>query len=383
MSKDSIGPKIKRFRKSRHLTQEELAESLGYSHKSVITHIEKGDTDMTYEKILLLLRIYMLDANELFDVSDIDRKLEEYKIKQGKYKQILVSGLINIETSLKVDSFPINYNPIEYPFFGIESVVSGVGYNVAKALKTLGSNIDLLTEIGDDLNGEIIKKKVNDDGIDTKHLFEYKDGKTAESVVLVDKEGKRKIYCDLKDIQDRKPLDESVVNLDDYSLVALTNINFNRTLIKAAHNKGIIVATDVHVLSDINDSYNKDFMENANILFLSNEAIIDHETDFVKELYNRYHNKIIVCGCGEKGALMYIGEEDKFYFEQAVAPKGISSTVGAGYALFSSFIHFYNKGEKLENCLRFAVLFAGIKISQPGGSNGFVNKKELLKFARE
>ena len=377
MSKDSIGPKIKKFRKSHHLTQEELAESLGYSHKSVITHIEKGDADMTYEKILLLLRTYRIDANELFDVEN------EGRIAKAKQKSILVSGLINIETSLKVDSFPIDYNSIEYPFFDIESVVSGVGYNVAKALNTLGSNVDLLTEIGDDLNGEIIKKKVNDDRIDTKHILEHKDSKTAESVVLVDKDGKRKIYCDLKDIQDRKPLDESVVNLNDYSLVALANINFNRTIIKAAHNKGIIVATDVHVLSDINDSYNKDFMENADILFLSNEAIIDRETDFIKEIYNRYHNKIIVCGCGEKGALMYKGEEDKFYFEQAVAPKGISSTVGAGDALFSSFIHFYNKGEKLENCLRFAVFFAGIKISQPGGSNGFVDEKELLEFVVE
>ena len=378
MSKDSIGPKIKRFRKSHHLTQEELAESLGYSHKSVITHIEKGDTDMTYEKILLLLRTYMLDANELFDVSDIDKRLEEYKIRQGKHKQILVSGLINVETSLKVDSFPIEYNPIEYPFFGIDSVVSGVGYNVAKALKVLGSNVDLLTEIGDDLNGDIIKKKVNDDKIDSKHVLVCKNSKTAESIVLVDKDGRRKIYCDLKDIQDREPLDESVVNFDDYSLTILTNINFNRTLIKVAHDRKITVATDVHVLSDINDSYNKDFMENADILFLSNEAIIDHEAEFMKEIYNKYHNKIIVCGCGDKGALMYVGEEDKFYFEQAVAPRGISSTVGAGDALFSSFIHFYNKGEKIENCLRFAVLFAGIKISQPGGSNGFISEKELL-----
>ena len=378
MSKDSIGPKIKKFRKSHHLTQEELAESLGYSHKSVITHIEKGDTDMTYEKILLLLRTYMLDANELFDVSDIDRKIEEHRIKQGKNKLILVSGLINIETSLKVDSFPINYSPIEYPFFGVESVVSGVGYNVAKALNTLGSNIDLLTLIGDDLNGDIILKKIREDNIANRHVIVNKNSKTAESVVLVDKDGKRKIYCDLKDVQDRPPLDESVVKLDDYSLVALTNINFNRKLIKAAHNKGIVVATDVHVLSDINDEYNKDFLENADILFLSNEAIYDHEAEFMKEIYQRYNNKIIVCGCGDKGALMYIGIEDKYYYEPAVAPKGVNSTLGAGDALFSSFIHFYNKGERVDKCLKLAVLFAGLKISSQGGSSGFVSEKELL-----
>ena len=37
--------------------------------------------------------------------------------------QILVSGLINIETTLRVEGFPIGYSPVRYPFFGINSTV--------------------------------------------------------------------------------------------------------------------------------------------------------------------------------------------------------------------------------------------------------------------
>lgn len=51
---------------------------------------------------------------------------------------ILISGLINLETSLRVDGFPLPYFPVRYPFFGVNSTVSGVGFNVAKALTTLG-----------------------------------------------------------------------------------------------------------------------------------------------------------------------------------------------------------------------------------------------------
>ena len=90
MSKETIGPKIKQFRKNRKLTQDELAESLGYSGKSVISHIEKGDADMTYEKILLLLRTYMLDANELFEVERIDQQLDDWKMEQRKTKKVAV-----------------------------------------------------------------------------------------------------------------------------------------------------------------------------------------------------------------------------------------------------------------------------------------------------
>ena len=80
MSKETIGPRIKVFRKGRGITQAELAKSLGYSHKSVITHIEKGESEMSYEKMLLLLRSYGADANELFDVQHIDKLLEEHDI---------------------------------------------------------------------------------------------------------------------------------------------------------------------------------------------------------------------------------------------------------------------------------------------------------------
>lgn len=292
--------------------------------------------------------------------------------------KILVSGLTNVETSVKVNSFPIGYCPIEYPFFGIDSCVSGVGFNIAKALKTLGDEVDLLSEIGNDINGELIVSELRKEGIEATHCLVFDDGKTAESVVFVDKEGKRKIYCDLKDIQDRKPLDESAINLEDYSVAILTNINFNRELLNVAKRKEIHIATDVHVLGDLNDQYNQDFMKNADTLFLSNEAIKGREADFLKEIYARFHNQTIVCGCGEEGALMYLGDEDRFIHEKAIAPKGIVSTVGAGDALFSAFIHFLNKGYPKSECLRLGVLFAGYKIASNGGSNGFVSEGELL-----
>ena len=292
--------------------------------------------------------------------------------------KILVSGLLNIETSVRVDSFPIEYNPIEYPFFGVESVVSGVGYNIAKALNTLGSEITLLSKIGDDLNGRMVLEELKRNNIDVSNI-QINQKKTAESVVLVDKNGRRKIYCDLKDLQDSSSIEIKNINLDDYSLCALTNINFNRELLRVVKEKGIKIATDVHVLSSLEDTYNEDFLRNADILFLSNEAIKGREEDFLRSIYQKYHNQIIVCGCGEIGALLYLGDKDEMRLEKAVAPRGIVSTIGAGDALFSCFIHFYNKGLDVKECLQKAVLFAGIKISENGGSNGFVNEKELYK----
>lgn len=292
-------------------------------------------------------------------------------------KKILVSGLVNLETSVHVNSFPINYSPIEYSFFGVESFVSGVGFNITKALKTLGDDVSLLTEVGDDVTGKLILSEIENIGVKTNNCIVYEDHQSATSVVFVDKQGKRKIYCDLKDIQERTPLDKNIIDLNKFDLLVMTNINFNRKLIIEASKRNLLIASDVHTLSNINDEYNQDFMKYSNILFLSNEYIINREGDFMKQIYNQFHNDIIVCGMGEKGALLYLGKHDEYYFEPSIAPLGVVSTVGAGDALFSAFIHFYCKGLDVKTCLKKAVKFAGIKISKNGASNGFVKEEKL------
>ena len=297
-------------------------------------------------------------------------------------KKIFLSGLLNVESSLMVDSFPIEYCPIEYPFFGINSSVSGVGYNIAKALKVLGDDFDLYSIVGEDNRGEVVINQLNKDGIDSTYVVMDDKEATPESIVLVNKEGIRKIYCDLKNIQNVSPFSKPKFDPKEYELAILTNINFNRPLLEYFKKSGVPIATDVHVLSNINDEYNKDFMNNADILFFSNEGCIGREVSFIKEIYNQYHNKIIVIGCGDKGAIAYIGGEDRIVHQEAVAPLGIKNTVGAGDALFTGFIHYYKKSQNIEKSLQFATIFAGIKISSSGGANGFVDEKTVLKYMK-
>lgn len=293
--------------------------------------------------------------------------------------KIFVSGLVNIETSLKVNEFPIEYSPIEYPFFGVSHSVSGVGYNVAKALTALGDKVDLFSIFGNDDYSSVIYSELKRDKINYKSAMKDESFKTPESIVLIDKSGNRKIYCDLKNLQDRAVFNESV-NLLNYSVLVITNINYNRNILKTAKESGVLIASDVHVLTDLDDNYNHDFMANSDILFLSNEGVIGYEGEFIKSLYNKYHNKIIVIGCGDEGALAYVGDDDKYYYEPAIAPYGVVNTVGAGDALFSCFIHFYDKFKDVQLSLKAAVLFAGIKISVSGGGNGFVSETELLNL---
>ncbi len=71
--------------------------------------------------------------------------------------RILVSGNTNIGTTVRVDTFPIPYHSGTFVPFGVQSHVSGVGYNVAKALTTLGNVVTFMSIIGRDLPATIIR----------------------------------------------------------------------------------------------------------------------------------------------------------------------------------------------------------------------------------
>lgn len=105
--------------------------------------------------------------------------------------KIVVAGLVNVETTVKIESFPIEYAPIDFSFFGIQSQASGVGFNIGKALTTLGDDVILLSMIGKDSSGIIVKGALKDCGISTNYIIDNLSA-TPQTVVLFDASGKRK-----------------------------------------------------------------------------------------------------------------------------------------------------------------------------------------------
>lgn len=292
--------------------------------------------------------------------------------------KIIVSGLVNIETSCKVRKFPIDYYPIDYSFFGVKSAVGGVGMNISKALKTLGDDVRLVTCLPNELDMEAknILAELEKQQIDVNVSYCLKE--TPTSVVLYDEQGRRQIYCDLKDLQEKR-ISAADVEFDSADALIICNSNFNRELLQACRAKGKTIITDVHVLSNIDDEYNKEFLANADILFLSDEQIPCDKRDFMLQLQNKYHNRIIIMGCGKDGALIL--ENNNFNHVSAVNLRPVINTVGAGDSLLSSFVHFYIGGYDSLTSLKLACTFAGHKIGANGASEGFICHNEVIKLA--
>lgn len=289
--------------------------------------------------------------------------------------KILVSGLLNTETTSKVRGFPINYYPIDYNFFGINTSTSGVAFNITKALTTLKEEVILTSMIGNDFEAEYILNNIKKLNINTKYIKKALE-ETPTSVVLYDDAGKIQIYCDLKNIQESS-YEFTEKMLQDVDLVVACNINFNRPLLHLAKKLNKKIATDVHVLSNIEDEYNKEFMEYADIIFLSDENIGDNHHHFISLIANRYHPEIIALGRGSKGASLYQNSTNEIIDIPAIKQDNVVNTVGAGDALFSAFIYFYHQGYNPFDSLYRAQIFASHKIKTNGASNGFITEEEI------
>lgn len=290
---------------------------------------------------------------------------------------ILISGLTNIETTLKIDAFPLPYNSVNYPFFGIATTVSGVGFNLAKAMKALGDDPGFATILGRNPITALAERAFHEVGLSMDFVY-YGLDETAQSVILYDSHGRRQIHTDLKNIQEC-PYPEELFRkaLQTCSLAVLCNINFSRPFLKLTREMNIPVATDVHVLKDIHDSYNADFVRHANILFMSHEGISGTPEDFAQAIMKEYPTDILVIGLGSSGALLCVRQDNFMGRMKAVQTRQIISTVGAGDALFSSFLHYYSKTRNPYDALKRAMVFASWKIGEKGAAEGFLSEAAL------
>ena len=286
--------------------------------------------------------------------------------------RFLVSGLANTETCARVRGFPIPYYPIDYPFFGVGTGVSGVGVNVAKALAALGDGVTLCSLVGRDAGGRWVKAELERAGIGTEYVRET-EGETAASVVLHDGEGRRQIHCDLKDLQGRD-YDFGSAPVEEADMVVACNIHFSRGLLRRAKELGKRVATDVHVLGDPDDAYNREFMAAAEVLFLSDEGAGDNPRGLLAALAERYGTRVVAMGRGAKGALLL--HEGRFTELPAWDIGVARNTVGAGDALFAAFLHHYARGMAAAEALDRAQLAAAMKIRRSGGGEGFPGEAE-------
>jgi acarbose 7IV-phosphotransferase len=289
--------------------------------------------------------------------------------------RIIVAGLANIETTHKVASFPIEYEPVQRLSFGLRSSVAGIGYNICKALKTLGNEVDFLSMLGDDFNGEIIRAELRRQGISDEYILSILR-ESPQASIFYDDSGKRMVFTDRKDAQELSyPLE--LFQPEDADLAVIVNLKFTRPMLQKARDTGIPIAADIQVVRNFDEENSRASMEAADILFMSDEGLPLAPEEWIRAIWERYGTSIVGIGLGNKGALLGIKADTAIVHVPAKLLRPIVNTVGAGDALFSAFVHGYLDSKDPYEAMKKAVLFAGYKIGAIGAAEGFMTAAEL------
>ncbi|MBO4374116.1 MAG: carbohydrate kinase family protein [Lachnospiraceae bacterium] len=294
--------------------------------------------------------------------------------------RFVVAGLTQIETIVKVDSIPVQYEPVRSIPDTIFTSAGGDAYNESLAFSWLGDTVEFLSAVGRNQDMSILNPTGREVTLSTDHILRIMDS-TPTQVVLYDRERREQIFEDIKGLRDIE-YDMSMIPpmIAACDMVVLSNANFCRPFIQVAKEFDKKIAVNIHSYLPEKEVYNKDFLENASILYFSDDTIKTDPFDFVREIADRYNNDIIILGQGSKGLIIYDKKNNENIHYDTVKTNEVVNTTGAGNALFACFLHYFQETGDFRLSIKNAMLFASYKIGYMGTSNGFMTVEQLEQW---
>ena len=292
--------------------------------------------------------------------------------------KFMVAGFVQMETIIKVEALPVPYKQFESIPDLVNSGIGGAGFNEAMALKWLGNEVDFMSMVARNMSRRQIEAylKTFDVNLKTDYVLPMLDGMPT-SVILYCK-GKKQTFEDVKDIRHVEyDYDLLESRIQDKDMILMSNCNFCRPIIGLAKKYQKPLAVNVRSMRAEKIANKEDFLAAADILYISDDDLESDHYDCIKECREKYDPEIVIMGIGDKGVILYTKEDNSVIEYRPVKTNEIVNTIGAGNALFSSFMHYYVKTKNAKEAIKNALLFASYKIGFVGTSNGFMTEEQI------
>jgi len=287
--------------------------------------------------------------------------------------RVVVAGIVNIETTARVERFPFEYAKSRFQFHGVTDRLGGVGYNVAAACAGLGVPVALLATLGRDVMADVVAARLASiPGLSTAGVVAAHPA-TLRSVILVEETGGRgAMITDLKDSQELVfPPDVADRVLEGAAILHASNINWAHAVALRARGRGVTVSTDVQAIAALDEPYNVRFIQAADIIFFSGENLRLPAREAVDRLLGETSARVVVCSLAGEGALLGRRGEPLLH-QPAPNLRPVLNPTGAGDAMAAGFVTAWAVGRPAEECLLRGQIAAGWKIGAPSGEPGII-----------
>lgn len=275
--------------------------------------------------------------------------------------------------------------------------VGGAELNVAIGCARLGLNAGWISRLGNDDFGKFIIKTARGEGIDTSEV-KLVDGYPTSVYfreVLADGSSRSFYYREKSPTSTMKAADLNEEYFKNAKVLHITgvfpsiSIN-NREIIleavKLAKKNKLIISFDPNIrlkmwTKEEATAYINQILPYVDILLIGDEEIgillgeISIE-EAIKDFHEKGIEKVIV----KKGAKGAVGSDGINVYEiDAIKPKALVDTVGAGDGFAAGFLTAMLKGESLENCVKFANAVGSLVVGVEGDNEGLPYYEDVLE----
>lgn len=293
--------------------------------------------------------------------------------------EVVVVGNAGVDTNVYLPGGEVDWK-VEANFTENIDCVGQAGGYASRGYAALGRRVAFIGALGDDACGAWVRETLKEDRVDVRGLFTDPRG-TARSVNLMYRNGLRKNFYDGKGHAEIAP-DFAVCSalFRGAKLTHFSIPDWARRLLGPAREAGVRIACDLQDVVDPEDSYRRDFIEAADILFFSaaNHANPD---PLIRRFLAGHPGRLVVAGMGPKGCALGTSKGIR-HFPPPAMDLPLLDTNGAGDSLAVGFLtsHVLD-GRSLEDSILRGQVAARHACAQRGRTDTLIRREALDRLA--
>lgn len=301
--------------------------------------------------------------------------------------KVLVCGVTAID--VLVSGFDLDQTQPDMMSFVEDYRISSGGNacNVAINLAQKGMQVNFHGVVGNDTAGKIVEQALDKNNVNTQYLTRSNDVATGVSIVIVEKNGEKRLIEYLGTNSVFNPNTELYSGKLDLNYCVITglgilpNVHTNiSTIVSKLHENNICMVMDSSsAVGNLRDLFIAGDLVGVDY-FLPNkrEALkitgCQNVEDAANQLY-KWGVKNVIVTCGYEGAFLRCHKEMEWF--PASEAKAIDAT-GAGDAFLSEFVYTLSRGKKINKAIMRANIMAALCTTRVGATVDRSSESEAM-----
>jgi acarbose 7IV-phosphotransferase len=293
--------------------------------------------------------------------------------------RIVVAGIVTVRLAHQVDSFPVGLAATGHGRLSVQ--LGGTGWTAATTLHALGADLAFATFVGSDPLGLVAAE-----GLRAKGWLGPAALVCAEQprgLVLYDRAGGRYGISDVRSTWDfdYPTAVFKALLTQGCDIVLMSSVGFTRPLVEVVVDRGVPMATDVHLIRDVEYPRKQAWMRTAATLACSHEQLPHGPYEWIESVWRRYATPFVLVGCGGDGVVLGVHRDRAIWHVPAAVPRGVRFTSGAGDTLLAAFVYHHVTGGDPVAAARLAAFAAGWKVGGSPDEEFGLSHGELVEVA--